>query len=234
MVLSLDLETTGLIGESKPKGEPETRITCIGILDDFGIRQFASPWNEWNTAPDRAERMLLQAFVDSRSLHDHGPILTYNGLGFDFPLLKLRCEVHGIKENFDGFPHVDQMPFTTNLNGARMKKDYAAGKYADIYVPKTTEAAYFARAYMYRLVTPQIQAKMLSHNAMDVATTWNYHHDMLLFPDYRDYVSKCLGRASGSVDGNVNSPPTPPPVPDETESKAKLESKKASDVEAFL
>ena len=186
------METSGLFGESKPKGEPETRITCIGLMDDYGIRQFASPWESWNTDPDRAELMLLKFFVDSRALKRDEEVLTYNGTTFDFPLLRQRLEVHALKENFDDILHIDQMPFVTALNGYRVRKESAASKYADIYTPKTTEAAYFARSYMYKLVTPQIQSKMLAHNAMDVATTWSFHHDMMRFPDYRGFVEETV------------------------------------------
>lgn len=188
------METSGLIGESKPKDEPETRITCIGILDDYGIRQFAAPWQHWNSKPEEAERRILQSFVESRLFRLDSTVITYNGTTFDFPLLKARLEAHGIKDNFDNVPHLDQMPFVTKLNSYRVKKETAASKYADIYTPKTTEAAYFARAYMFKVVSPQIQAKMLAHNAMDVATTWTFHHDMMLFPDYRGFVEETLGK----------------------------------------
>jgi hypothetical protein len=72
---------------------------------------------------------------------------------------------------------------------------------------------------MFKVVTPQIQSKMLAHNAIDLATTWNFHFDMMRFPDYRGFVEETLAMG-GLRDGFA--PITPE------------EKKKQEDVEAFL
>lgn len=188
MHISLDLETTGLIGESKPKDEPETRITCIGLCTERGVHQFSVAPQLWNANQEAAENSILRSFSDSRQLELGIDTITYNGKAFDLPLLRERLEHHKLPKLSEDFLHVDQMDFTLANNKYRCTKEEAAAKFADMYVPKTTRAVFFARAYMFGMVTPQIHAKMLAHNCMDVTTTWAYHSEMLIYPDYEKFV----------------------------------------------
>jgi len=188
MHISLDLETTGLIGDSKPKDEPETRITCVGICTETGVQQFSAPPAMWNASQDDAEKYLLAKFSNTRLLESGVDIITYNGNSFDFPLLNARLEHFGLPKLISDFLHVDQMDFTLLHGKYRVSKEEAAAKFADMYVPKTTRAVFFARAYMFGMVTPRIHAQMLQHNAVDVTTTWSYHSEMLVYPDYQKFI----------------------------------------------
>ena len=190
MILSFDIETTGLIGEFKPVGEPETRITCIGFASDSGIQQFSSPPDAWNAGPDAAERSLLHRFSESRLLCNGGDIVTYNGASFDFPLLKERLAKHNLDSLPGDFLHIDQMDFTLLLPKYRCTKEDAAAKYADLYIPKTITSAFSARAYLHKKVTPRIHMQMLQHNAIDVTATLAYHHELSSYPDYGAFVQK--------------------------------------------
>lgn len=190
MVLSLDLETDGLIIEEAGVKAVFPHITCIGIAQDNGIQQFTSPWSLWNSNPAEAETSLLRRFTDSRLLDQADEVITYNGNSFDIPLLEERMKKNDLGALPSQFIHFDQMDFTLLSQKYRCTKEEAAARYADMYVPKTTRAVFCARAYLYKKVTPEIHMSMLSHNAMDVCTTWTYHHKMLGYPDYDAFISK--------------------------------------------
>lgn len=90
-----DIETTGfspahthlyLIGCARRQGAG----VCV---DQFFAEQYAE------------EEVILSAFLEL--IHPYDTIITYNGIGFDIPYLKAKCEQFGLAEHFSEFTYVD-------------------------------------------------------------------------------------------------------------------------------
>ena len=90
-----DIETTGfspastslyLIGCARRRGD----YLCV---DQF----FAEDTKE--------EKLILTAFLEL--LKQYRTIITFNGIGFDIPYLKAKCDQHGLSEHFSEFSYID-------------------------------------------------------------------------------------------------------------------------------
>lgn len=110
-----DIETTGfsptsasvyLIGCARRKG----KHICI---DQFFAE---SP---------REEKVIISAFVEL--LKQYRTIISFNGIGFDIPFLKAKCDLYGVAENFSGYNYIDifksvsQLKFLLNLENYKQK-----------------------------------------------------------------------------------------------------------------
>lgn len=110
-----DIETTGfsptsasvyLIGCARRKG----KHICI---DQFFAE---SP---------REEKVIISAFVEL--LKQYKTIISFNGVGFDIPFLKAKCDLYDIAENFSGYNYLDifksvsQIKFLLNLENYKQK-----------------------------------------------------------------------------------------------------------------
>ena len=93
--LFFDIETTGfspssssiyMIGCARRKGNH----ICI---DQF----FAETVNE--------EKLIISAFIDL--LKQYSTIISYNGVGFDIPFLKAKCDKYNINESFKDYNYID-------------------------------------------------------------------------------------------------------------------------------
>ncbi len=90
-----DIETTGfspnksnvyMIGCARKKG----KYVCI---DQF----FAEKPSE--------EKLIISAFIEI--LKEYDTIISFNGVGFDIPFLKAKCDKYSIKENFKKYNYLD-------------------------------------------------------------------------------------------------------------------------------
>ena len=110
-----DIETTGfspanssvyLIGCARRKG----KYICI---DQY----FAENPSE--------EKIIISAFIEL--LKQYKTIISFNGVGFDIPFLKAKCDLYEIPENFaeynylDIFKSVSQIKFLLNLENYKQK-----------------------------------------------------------------------------------------------------------------
>lgn len=90
-----DIETTGF--------SPATSsIYLIGCLrkqgDNLVIDQFFAESKE-----DESE--ILRCFMEV--LHQHKTIISFNGIGFDIPFIKAKCDTYGIEEHLKDFAYID-------------------------------------------------------------------------------------------------------------------------------
>ncbi len=92
----LDIETTGLSGGSG------TYPFLIGIgffqNEKFCLKQFFMP--DYNT-----EKAMLSDLA--KLLQDYENLVTFNGKGYDIPILNGRCIIHRIQSAFDSHGHLD-------------------------------------------------------------------------------------------------------------------------------
>lgn len=90
-----DIETTGFSPTS-------SSIYLIGCMQKKGntllIDQFFSETKE-------DEYAVIEQFIEL--LHHHKTIITFNGIGFDVPFIKSKCDTYGIKENLYNLEHID-------------------------------------------------------------------------------------------------------------------------------
>ena len=91
----LDIETTGF-------SPSNSTIYLIGCMHKEGktlvINQFFAENKE-------EEKECLVQFINF--LKDFKTIITFNGIGFDIPFIKAKCNTHNIEEAFDDFEYID-------------------------------------------------------------------------------------------------------------------------------
>src|SRR5690554_6744375 len=104
----IDLETNGLSKQSYPF------CVGIGLWEDahFSVYHFLmrSPADE---------PAVLMASVEL--IQKTQGICTFNGASFDIPILKRRCEFHGIAHPFDTLPHLDLLHLSRKIYTHRKK-----------------------------------------------------------------------------------------------------------------
>jgi uncharacterized protein YprB with RNaseH-like and TPR domain len=94
----VDLETTGLAGGA---GTQAFLVGCARIDGDgVAIRQFLSPGFEHERA---------QLHLVSDWMRDRTQLLTFNGRGFDVPLLEMRFSYHRLAWPWGALPHLDAL-----------------------------------------------------------------------------------------------------------------------------
>lgn len=101
--LFFDIETTGF--------SPTTScIYLIGCLrkkgSDLVIDQFfAESKND--------EKELIEKFIEI--LNNYKTIISFNGIGFDIPFLKAKCNTYGIQEHLNDFGYIDIFKLISNI-----------------------------------------------------------------------------------------------------------------------
>ena len=110
-LLFLDTETTGLLD----KEDAYVFLVGLGFYEEDGFRllQF------FLTEPEE-EVALLQ--VLSRCLGHWDGIVTFNGLGFDLPMLRRRYEKHGLAFPLETPPQLDLLPLARCLWRPRLRR----------------------------------------------------------------------------------------------------------------
>ncbi|MBR2851012.1 MAG: ribonuclease H-like domain-containing protein, partial [Anaerotignum sp.] len=98
-----DIETTGF--------SPTTsNIYLIGCLrkqgSDLIIDQFFAESKE-------DEKELLEKFIEV--LNNYKTIIFFNGIGFDIPFIKAKCDSYGIKEHLKDFAYIDIFKLISNI-----------------------------------------------------------------------------------------------------------------------
>lgn len=98
-----DIETTGFSPSS-------SRIYLIGCLrkqgDHLVIDQFFAENKD-------DEREILISFIDM--LNQYKTIISFNGIGFDIPFIKAKCDTYGIKEHLKDFEYIDIFKLISNI-----------------------------------------------------------------------------------------------------------------------
>lgn len=101
--LFFDIETTGFSPAS-------TQLYLIGYAkrcgDNMIIEQFFAE------APDE-EEMILAAFL--RILENYSTLITFNGIGFDIPYLKAKCDKFHLTETFADKDYIDLFKIVSSL-----------------------------------------------------------------------------------------------------------------------
>ncbi|MBW6472389.1 MAG: ribonuclease H-like domain-containing protein [Anaerolineaceae bacterium] len=102
--LFLDTETTGL----STSGGTFAFMVGIGWFEEnhFTIRQY------FLISPDQEEAMLLDL---ENKLAKHQNIVTYNGIGFDIPILKARFKYHRIPTTIVNIKQIDLLKYARML-----------------------------------------------------------------------------------------------------------------------
>jgi len=101
--LFFDIETTGF----SPASTQVYLIGCAKRCDDnVIIEQFFAE------TPDE-EEMILTAFL--RLLENYQTVITFNGIGFDIPYLKAKCDTYHLKETFVEKDYIDLFKIVSSL-----------------------------------------------------------------------------------------------------------------------
>jgi uncharacterized protein len=104
-LLFLDIETTGLGGAGAM-----TFLVATGRVEDdaFVLRQYLA------LAPEE-EGALLAALVEDARPEERPVLVTYNGRGFDAPMLDGRMTMHRRRGGFEALRHLDLLPVARTL-----------------------------------------------------------------------------------------------------------------------
>ncbi len=98
-----DIETTGFSAKT-------STLYLIGCLykkeSDIVMEQFFAESKD-------DEKEVLLHFIEL--LSNYKTIFSFNGLGFDLPFIKAKCETYGITHNFDQYQYIDIFKEVTNI-----------------------------------------------------------------------------------------------------------------------
>ncbi len=106
-LLFLDIETTGLGGSG----------ACVFLVAVGSIRDDVLELRQYLAGSPAEEGALLDALLNDAGLEEgRRPVLvTYNGRGFDAPMLDARATMHRRRAGFDALPQVDLLPVARTL-----------------------------------------------------------------------------------------------------------------------
>ena len=157
----LDIETTGF----SPSNAAIYLIGCMRKHDDFLIidQFFAENLED--------EQELLKHFIEL--LQSYTTIITFNGLGFDLPFIKAKCNVYDIPENLstcsniDIFKFINKMKFFLKLTNYKQK---TLEQFLGIQREDKFTGGELIQVYQTYLQTPTPEAEqlLLLHNFEDV------------------------------------------------------------------
>lgn len=156
-----DIETTGfspttasvyLIGCARKRGN----YICI---DQF----FAENINE--------EKIILQAFLEL--LKQYNTIISYNGVGFDVPFLKAKCDIYSLEENFKDFSYIDVFKEISTIKSLLHLENYkqkTIEKFLDINRDDKFSGGDLINVYYEYVKAPSEDSlnKLMLHNYEDV------------------------------------------------------------------
>lgn len=98
-----DIETTGFSPAS-------SNIYLIGCLRKVGETLIIDQFFAENKADEQA---VLEEFISL--LHQYKTIISFNGIGFDIPFIKAKCDTYGIKEHLKDFEYIDIFKLISNI-----------------------------------------------------------------------------------------------------------------------
>lgn len=90
-----DIETTGF----SPKTSNIYLIGCLYKKDTCLIVE------QFFAETKAEEKEILEKFLEL--LDTYKTIISFNGIGFDLPFIKAKCDTYGIHEHFDNFQYID-------------------------------------------------------------------------------------------------------------------------------
>lgn len=163
-ILFIDTETTGLAGGTG------TLAFLVGLgyfdKDSFKVRQyFMRDYGE--------EAAALNAITRFASKFEH--LVSFNGKGYDIPLLQARMILNRIKFDFSGYSHIDllypaRMIFKHRLEDCRLSsmERFVIRFFREDDIP-SEEIPYLYFRYL-RSRNPVLMDKVFYHNAMDIVS----------------------------------------------------------------
>jgi len=178
--LFLDTETSGLSGGTG------TYAFMIGL----GFRTQAGFRLMQLFMRDPSQEAALLASL-SRILAPFKVVVTFNGRGFDIPLLKTRHIINGIPQPFDNLLHIDLLPVARKLWRNRLPSRALKSLEVEILgVPRTSdEVPGYLIPEMYFEYLRSGDARQMSgvfyHNGMDIlslAALFNFINELLANP----------------------------------------------------
>lgn len=156
-----DIETTGF--------SPTTsNIYLIGCLRKKGanliIDQFFAESKE-------DEKELLMQFMSL--LNKYKTIISFNGIGFDIPFIKAKCDAYGIKEQLKEFSYIDIFKLISNIKFLLKLPNYkqkTIENFLDIYRDDKFSGGELINVYDEYTKSQSIEAEkmLLLHNIEDV------------------------------------------------------------------
>lgn len=156
-----DIETTGF--------SPTTSsIYLIGCLRREGenliIDQFFAENKE-------DEREILSQFITL--LHSYQTILSFNGIGFDIPFIKAKCDTYGIEEHLKDFEYIDIFKLISNIKFLLKLPNYkqkTLEQFLDIHRDDKFSGGELINVYDEYVKTHSVEAEtlLLLHNFEDI------------------------------------------------------------------
>jgi uncharacterized protein len=176
----LDTETSGLAGGTGTYAF----MIGLGFRTTIGFRLVQLFMR------DPSQEAALLASL-SRILEPFKVVVTFNGRGFDIPLMKARHVMNGIPQPFDNLQHIDLLPVARKLWRNRLPSRALKSLEVDILgLPRTTEEVPgYLIPEMYFDYLRSGDARPLSgifyHNGMDIlslAALFNFVNNLLVDP----------------------------------------------------
>ena len=195
-ILFLDTETTGLAGGTGTYAF----MVGIGWLEEEGFRVVQYFMRDYDEEP--AQMALVAEELKRAAL-----VVTYNGAGFDLPLLKTRFVFNRVRLNLQGIPHLDLLPVARRLwkraHGAANLSHLEAkvlGSEREGDVPGSLIPMLYFQ--FLRGASPRTLAPVFYHNRMDIVAlaaltecAWRCHSQ----PDSIESLWERLGVARSLV-----------------------------------
>jgi uncharacterized protein len=176
----LDTETSGLAGGTGTYAF----MIGLGFRTETGFRLIQLFMRD----PGQEQALLASL---ARILSPFKVIVTFNGRGFDVPLMKARHVMNGIPHPFDNLEHIDLLPVARKLWRNRLPSRALKSLEVDILqLPRTAEEVPgYLIPEMYFNYLRSGDARPLSgifyHNGMDIlslAALFNFVNDLLVDP----------------------------------------------------
>lgn len=159
--LFFDIETTGLSAKS-------SFVYLIGCAYFEGSQWFLIQWFGKSKA---SESKIISAFIEFSK--NYKTLISYNGLGFDIPFLKNKCNSLGIAHSFDHMKHIDLykiiMPYKKFLKLNDLKQK-SIEEFLSIYRTDSYDARQLIAIYFDNLQNPsdELLKALLLHNHDDI------------------------------------------------------------------
>ena len=156
-----DIETTGFSPTS-------SNIYLIGCLRKKGetlvIDQFFAENKE-------DEKNVLIQFMDL--LHQYKTIISFNGIGFDIPFIKAKCDTYGIEEHLKDFEYIDIFKLISSIKFLLKLPNYkqkTLENFLDIHRDDKFSGGELINVYDDYVKTQSVEAEnlLLLHNFEDV------------------------------------------------------------------
>lgn len=156
-----DIETTGFSPAS-------SSIYLIGCLYRDGQNMII---DQFFAEAKSDEKELLEKFVEI--LNKHKTIISFNGIGFDIPFIKAKCDTYNIPEQLKDFSYIDIFKLISNIKFLLKLPNYkqkTIENFLDIHRDDRFSGGELINVYddYIRTKSPEAEALLLLHNFEDV------------------------------------------------------------------